>query len=337
MDEPEDDPMVRPAVVDSQSVYEQAATWFLRCRAGPLTPEESEALEGWLSASPENAAAWRDTQATWRSFSDNATLPELVTARRQALAAVRGSKSGRWSRLLVNRAYLAAGFVILALVALWWVIPYGGNLYTTGVGEQHAVLLRDNSRIILDALTRVRVVYGSRARTVELLEGQAQFEVAHKPDWPFLVRAGGRVIAAHGTVFTVEYLYRRVRVALLEGSVTVSDAAQSVAAAELKPGQVLRIEANGKQSLGSPDFLAATAWRQGKVVFRQEPLIDAVRRLNRYSRIQLRVADPSIEEWPVDGIFGVADAETFADAIAGYFPIQVRKADPTLIELRRRP
>jgi transmembrane sensor len=56
---------------------------------------------------------------------------------------------------------------------------------------------------------------------VELLEGQAQFSVAHDPQRPFKVQVGERTVIALGTKFTVEYIDHEFRIAMLEGRVAV--------------------------------------------------------------------------------------------------------------------
>lgn len=339
----------------------EAAAWFLRQQQRGLTPEEQTEFERWLAASADHAAAWRDTEATWEGFGNYGTLPEVIVAREHALASVRRTQVKRWARpagsarrgffgTLRRPGAIAAAVVIAVLVfgAVWRWDASRGVLYTTGIGEQRTVLLTDSSRVILDSLTRVRVRYSGAARDLELVEGQAQFDVAQARNRPFRVRAGSRVIEALGTSFTVTYLNRQVNVALLEGSVKVqslsktkpdrvgqSGAAASLSGAVLKPGEALRVSASGKQEVREhADLAAATAWRQGKVIFREEPLSNAVEHLNRYSHVRLEVVDPAIEHLPVSGIFGVGDAEAFAEALASYFPIQAHRAKGDTIELR---
>jgi transmembrane sensor len=69
------------------------------------------------------------------------------------------------------------------------------------------------------------------ARTIELLDGQAQFSVAKDPARPFKVKAGAKTIVAVGTVFDVEYVDRQVQVAMVEGRVAVLSQDQSGSAA----------------------------------------------------------------------------------------------------------
>lgn len=345
---------------------EQAAAWFLRSQQGRLSVAEEAALRDWLAASPEHVTLWEQTQRTWEDCGSHAMLPELVVAREQALASVRRAQVKRWtltgdSRGAVRlRAFAAVAAVCVLAVLLSLVVARRGDVYVTGIGEQRTILLADDSRLTLDALTRVRVKYDDQARVIELIEGQAQFEVAKNKNWPFRVRAGDEVIEALGTSFTVEYIGNRIQVALLEGKVRVESHRSATArlvervvespasgsaekqrvasrpATVLNPGDALRIEPSGQQVLNEHvDVAAAVAWRQGKVIFQREPLQIAVERLNRYSRVQLKVVDPSIEQWPVSGVFGASDAEAFAEALAEYFPIQSQHA-ADVIELRAR-
>jgi transmembrane sensor len=319
----------------TSSLDEQAAQWFLRRARGPLKAEEEAALHAWLAEGPLHAQAWREISTTWGLFEDQVTLPELVVAREQALAGVRRAQVQRWKRpsQWASRWLAAAVIAGLALgVAYWQIHDRGDGNLSTGVGEQRTVLLADNSRVALDALTQIRVLYTGGARTIELLGGQAQFEVAQDARRPFRVRAGSRVIEALGTSFTVEYVQRHVRIALLEGRVRIESAASSM---ELQPGEMLRIEPNGQQKKEArTDLAVATAWRQGKVIFRAEPLNAAVNRLNRYSHVRLEVADPSIARLPISGVFDAADAEAFAEAVASYFPIKTEHSRSDVIELR---
>lgn len=356
------------------SIEDEAAAWFLRRRRGRLSLEETQALQSWLLASPAHAAAWRDTEKTWNCLDEQAVAPELIVARRQALTAMRQAQLRRWAApsSLVKRMHTAmkssrtrnwsaaaAAIVIAAVgVSFFWAAK-NGDRYQTGVGERRTVLLPDNSRVTLDAMTQVRVRYGGSARDIELIEGQAQFEVAQQPRRPFRVRAGHRVVEALGTVFTVEYIDRQMKVALLEGRVRVDrapefltqvaekssrDSASGTAAVapipaevELKPGETVHFDRNDRQSLDTHvDLAAETAWREGKVIFRQEPLGDAVKRLNRYSHVQIKVIDSTIESLPVSGIFGDTDAEAFAEAVAEYFPVEFQRTGSGAIELQRR-
>jgi transmembrane sensor len=182
------------------------------------------------------------------------------------------------------------------------------------------------------------------------MDGQAQFSVAKDPARPFKVQAGAKTIVAVGTVFDVEYVDRQVHVAMVEGRVAVmsQDAARSAAmpgaepgsnptSIELSAGEALQVRADGAATLlPKADIEAATAWRQGKVIFRNQELAEAVHRLNRYSRTQVVLDDPKLSQMRVSGVFESGDVHAFAEAMQAYLPIAVDSTNPSVIHLQMR-
>lgn len=346
----------------------QAAEAYVRCRQGPWSAADQAALEARLADDAAFAEAFRRAGRLWRSVGTHAAAPELMAMREQAIARARRRSAGRWRERGTGRWRIAAAVagLGLALGLAFQFSPYGyrPGAYRTGIGEQRVVELDDHSRIALDAATRLRVRYSGDARVVELYEGQAQFSVAKDPSRPFKVQAGGRTVVALGTVFTVEYVDRQVRVALLEGRVAVLPAAgrsvppQADAAAgrsggdadpaqragsvpddaiELSAGEAMHVAADGRVTVAEhADLEAATAWRRGKVVFDGVPLGQAAQRLNRYSRLQLEIEDPDLAALQVSGVFEAGDTRAFAEAVQAYLPVAVDYADARTVRLRNR-
>jgi transmembrane sensor len=245
---------------------------------------------------------------------------------------------------------------------VWQLSPYGyqAGVYQTGIGEQRAIELVDHSRIALDSDTRIRATMTADARTVEITHGQAQFYVVHDPARPFKVKAGDHTIVDVGTVFTVDYVDQTVQVALIEGKVTVltTNAANARGAAEtpdmritaaarsagsppqaieLSAGDELRLAQNGKATVThKADIDAATAWREGKVIFHSEPLAEAVRRLNRYSKVQLKIDGDELANLSVSGVFESGDSRAFADAVQAYLPVTVDYSQSDVIKLQMK-
>src|SRR3546814_3322622 len=91
-------------------------------------------------------------------------------------------------------------------------------------------MLDDDSRLSLDANTRVRVKYSRAGRQLWLEEGRARFEVAKDPLRPFSVAAAGKIVVETGTEFSVELLGRETRVILYEGHVAVLNGSASTRA-----------------------------------------------------------------------------------------------------------
>jgi len=352
---------MKPAEKTLLGVDAEASEVFVQRLQGEWTPKHQADLEGRLSNDRAFAQAYARVEQSWSGIDKYGETPEIMGYREEAMAYARRANARRWRRrssYAPHRWRLAAvlAVVAVALGVAWQLSPYGytPGQYRTGIGEQRIVELADHSRIALDAATSLQVRYTKDARIVELRQGQAQFSVAHDPGRPFKVVAGDRTIVAVGTVFTVEFMDRQIHVAMMEGRVavlsqgnprsasTTSSGAEpskmgEAGAVELSAGEELRVSREGRTILTpQADLEAATAWREGKVIFRTEPLGEAVRRVNRYSRVQIVVADEALAARHISGVFEAGDTEGFLSAIERYLPVTADSTESDRIVLRSK-
>jgi transmembrane sensor len=347
---------------------ERASAEFLARGSGHWVAEDESRYQTSLQ-DPEFAAAAHKVERLWDGIGQNANRPEFLALREQALARARRANRRRWSLpwTTTQKSWGRAAAVLCVAIsagALWQLSPYGfrPGVYQTDIGEQRTIELADHSRIALDSNTRIRATLTPDARTIEITRGQAQFSVTHDPTRPFKVIAGGHTIVAVGTVFTVEYADQTVHVAMIEGKVAVltqdgsSDApAQGSADSELPSvavrsatdaapktieliaGEELRFARDGRATVTpKADIEAATAWREGKVIFHSERLGEAVRRLNRYSTVQLQIDGDALANLSVSGVFETGDSRAFAEAVQAYLPVTVDYSQSDRITLRMK-
>jgi transmembrane sensor len=323
-------------------VHEDAARWLMRLRAAPDDAATFQAFEDWRDAAPEHRQAFDAVQESWALFGDQAATPELLVLRRDALN--RAGGIGRRGLGLGRRGF-AAGLAALAVAPLTFyglrrLRPGARQTLRTEVGEQRTVTLSDGSRVSLDANTLVKVTYSPALRLAELVEGRAHFEVAKDKTRPMKVRAGTRTVTALGTAFTVEHEGQRVVVTLVEGRVAVTEAAPERGVApppkELAPQQQLVFAANATPRMHEAvDVERAMAWREGKLVFDDETLADAVARMNNYSQVKIIVEDAPARALKISGIFNAGDSPAFVEAVQSYFPVDVSTGE-LVIQIRSR-
>lgn len=350
------------------SLEEEVSSAFVQRLHGEWTAADQAALEKLLASDPAYAEAYRLAQETVDVLSIQADGPEMMRFREQALAHARLAAANRWlgphSRHLSRwrrAAALAAAAVALALLWQFSPLGYRPGQYRTGTGEQRVIELDDHSLVALDAETSIAVHYTLQSRTVELLKGQAEFSVAKDPRRPFKVIAGDRTIIDVGTVFTVEYVDRSLQVAIVEGRVAVASdgpppglhsinavsgptaplpaiglKTKNAEPIELSAGEALKVTQDGRAVvIPHADLEEATAWRDGKVIFRNAKLSDAVERMNRYSRVKLEIADPALDNERVSGVFEAGDTEGFIKGVQLALPVLVRheNANTALLSL----
>ena len=324
--------------LDETNRLTEAAAW--RVRLTELGVESTEAFEGWLTADPKAADAWRHVQTVWDHFDDHVAAPELMAARRNALghASRGGSRKGPWSVRVMAAA--VAAFVMLGAGTAW--LLTGPQVYQTALGERRTVTLADGSRITLDSASKVEVRYTGDARKIVLARGEARFDVAHDVQRPFSVRARDRIVIATGTAFDVDVAAPAVRVTLIEGHVVVLQ--RKAQKRSLPPVQAVSMQA-GQQYVAAPDanpqvtaisIERATAWESGRIVVDNEPLYEVVERVNRYAAKPVTVADAAVSQLRLSGVFTAGDVDTFVDTVTHYLPVDAVTESDGAVRLNRR-
>ena len=313
----------------------KAAEWFARLLASDVDARDLEAFERWCAASEDNADAYAAVAADHELARLLADDPEIAAATRKARIAFagRGRSAGvrRWASLA------AAAAAVVVAGAIGWRI-YGGIATTqalaTAVGEQHTIALADGTRLVLDTNTRVDVRLGRDARELVLREGRIDVDVGRDPR-PFSVASGRGVVRDIGTRFEVERHGEDVAVTLLSGAVNVSlpDAGE----AKLAPGQKARFGATGGIVVAQAEAVEdAARWTEGTLVFKQRRLGDLIAEVNRYSTVQIRLADRSLEDLRVSGVFRVGDQTALLEALRKGWSISTTRTSEHEIELSRK-
>ena len=341
----------------------EAAAWRLRFDDGASNEADPQFRE-WLAASRENAAAMERADRASRILDEHAASPEIVKLRRDALDQSGRTAARRWAPFRRPSAGLRAAAAAFALVltglAGVLILDAGrdrsgveiaqSETFETAIGETRVVTLADNSRVTLDAASRISIRYSTERRDLTLERGQAYFDVAKDRNRPFRVTAGDQVVVATGTAFNIELVGDEVLVTLLEGEVIVSDAGApaprlaipgvpSVArpAVKLATGQqFIAAGAETREIERHVNVEKTNAWRSGKIMLDGDTLAEAVARMNRYSRITLSVEGEEISSLRISGVFNAGDTDAFIEAVEAYFPVEARRMSASSIEIHAK-
>lgn len=319
---------------------DQAAEWCVRLSEGELTPAEQQALDAWFAEDPEHRELLDDAVAAWRAVDEQAAHPGMIALRGEALNDLRRAQRRQWARKPGPRAMIwSAAAAVAAAVVLGGGLTWKASLpdvYRTTEGERRIVELADGSRASLDADTVLKVRYDGDRRRLWLEQGRAKFAVAKDPLRPFSVAAGGKLVVATGTTFSVERVADQMRVVLYEGHVAVLDGE----GAKGRPPPLLKVDGaptekaltpehelvarvNSEAAMVMPaDPARAGAWETGQLVFQDEPMGLAVERVNRYAREKLRIGDPAVASLRISGVFTSGDTRAFVDGVTAVLPVR---------------
>lgn len=144
-----------------------------------------------------------------------------------------------------------------------------GQTMTLHLADGTSITLNENSR-----LTYPRT-FGKGQRVVRLV-GEALFKVKHDAAHPFIVETAAVRTRVLGTVFDVKaYQGSQARVALVEGSVMVSDKAGHHSR-RIRPGEAAETASGGRLSVSRVNTEMETAWSEGMVYYDNKPLQDVL-------------------------------------------------------------
>ncbi len=338
----------------NRQVYEEAAELLVELRVGAADPRLRERLDAWFRESPHHIRAFLEISSIWEDGGDpdldrsNDAAALIARARAAAnIIALQGAEretrvvqadsrrardnatesgSGPWfTRRFAAMA--SAATVCAAAIGLAVMTGYFEPTYVTGTGEQKTVDLPDGSKVQLNSRSHVRIRFSARARTIDLLAGQALFEVAKDAARPFVVRSDSTRVRAIGTRFDVYRKTNGTIVTVVEGRVAVlppgerrgaaaeQPAAEKTGAGPPEAAAAIFVSAGEQVTVTSAavtqsprvDVAAATAWTQRELVFDYAPLGEVTHEFNRYNVRQLVVKDAQLEDFHVTGVFSSTD------------------------------
>lgn len=300
-------PTRRVATADTE-----AAAWHARLGARSVSTETLEAFFAWRET-PGNAEAYKRVETVWAKTGKLSADPAMTAA--LAAAAARGDRRRAQRPVPRSLIALAACSIAAAFLLGGWAWLQTRSEFSTQVGQQQVVQLADGSSVRLNTDSRVRVRFTQDVRRIELLRGQAQFSVAHDKGRPFVVEAGTTRVTAVGTVFDVRRDASDVRVTLLSGVVDVAQPAVRQPT-RMSAGRQAAVTQQGV-TMRPVDVQREASWTEGRIVFRDTPLAQAVAEVNRYLTDPVILEAGGTDATPVNGVFKIGDREAFVSAAAG--------------------
>lgn len=357
-------------------IEKQAADWLIKMDGDEsLSPEELSELKHWIATSPQH----KKTILALNQFWQNTTLTQLnVPLGRPENQQDNPAPNSGWSTFYQGLSRLFSWPVLtlfcatLCISLVWWKyqdpIRESNGLYATAVGQQKSVSLADGSVIQLNTNSQVEVSFDSEFRNIRLLQGEAHFDVAKNPSFPFRVYAGEGRVQAVGTAFSVYLQDSHLNVLVTEGIVALASLtnlartndnapapvttpvdkfalSNETQLGQLVSGQEVTLSMNedvkqlkkqfrdATQETTSEDPTNRQSWREGWLVFNGEPLEKAVEEISRYTTMTIEIADESVKKIPIGGRFKIGNVEDMFAALEVNFGLSVNKISYNRVRL----
>lgn len=298
----------------SQPLRAEVVEWLMRLDAAPQDATLRAQFEAWLAESDRRRAAYAVVEPVWRLSADLAppSAPATVASLEDARRPTRP-----WRRVAVATfGALAAGLALYFLPVLQLHLQAD---HLTGVAEQRDVVLDDGSKVALDAGSAIAVRYVAARREIELLSGQALFEVTPNRARPFVVTADGVTVTVTGTAFSVATAASGVTVSVQSGSVDVADRTGTRLATSLVRGDRVQVSREGRVAKGQVVADDVASWRDRRLVVYDMPVREVVEQLGRYRRGTIVFGDGAIAGRLVTGMI---DLRRPAEALQALVDLQ---------------
>lgn len=208
---------------------------------------------------------------------------------------------------------LAAAAAVLA-IAMGVIVRNGlprWDTYATRVGEIRVVRLSDGSTATLDTATHLEWRNGARERDVNLVAGQALFDVTHDPGKPFIVHVGITQIRVTGTQFNVYRHDREVCVTVIRGTVEVTGPGSAAV-----PGWNRSVHEDEQFVYSGAAIVTdvhrtsaqrALKWSIHELDVEDETLGFVIHELSRYTGVAIMLQDPSLSQIRIAATFDLND------------------------------
>jgi transmembrane sensor len=313
-----------------------AIDWLVRLQGETVTERDWLDFDAWLTASPAHARAYDAALAFDHGLDLDARFAEGQPVEAPSLTAkVVPLRPARRVWLWSAGAAIAAAFVAGAVL-----LPDGGLMgtrettYVTGVGQRRTIALEDGSRIEMNAASRMTVRFERHARRVRLDDAQAFFDVAKDTSRPFLISAGDTEVRVVGTRFDVRRRDGQVAVNVQRGLVEVRPGLSGDAASfRLRPGQGLA----HREGLAADAKLQAVAveevagWRQGRLIYRDQPLSQIAGDMNRLFPRPVKLGDAATADMRLSGVLIVDEQDAMVDRLSHLLPVRTTTTEDAIV------
>jgi ferric-dicitrate binding protein FerR (iron transport regulator) len=289
------------------------------------TANDEIIIEEWLNSAKENKQTFDVVKRIWASAALNKKermkdfLPEedwkRVSIEIRKIEEIRKKERiRRFSAIRKRQKYLstilkAAALIVVAFTSGWLTLQYAPqpsdqaflpvlNEISTGAGEKANIQLGDGTKVFLSAETELSFPESFRNNSREVsLSGQAFFDVIPDENRPFVINTQNGVIKVLGTAFDVRSYVDEssVDIMVTEGVVEISHVEVPQNKLVINRGYkgTISLLDNSLSVEWVDDPEQYTGWKEGRLIFKEQPLSQVFRQIERWYDVSVTVDENS--------------------------------------------
>lgn len=288
---------------------------------GNVTDEERRMVVEWMNASEENKRIAKQINLIYLASHAIKVRRDIDTDK--ALNRVKGKMIVHRKRKYWEWAQRAAAVLFIPLLAATLLLSLRPEAESmpevtarlmevgTSPGMTGSFVLPDGTKVYLNSETKLTYPNYFDGETREVtLSGEAYFEVAKDAEHRFIVHTPHHSqIEVLGTSFNVEAYENdeEITTTLVEGRVNFyynNRETQTKQLVSLQPNEQLVYQCDSHEvDLRPTSCLAETAWKDGKIVFRNTTLRDGLKTLAKRYNVEFIIKNPKGLDDPFTGTF----------------------------------
>jgi ferric-dicitrate binding protein FerR (iron transport regulator) len=281
--------------------------------SGNYTTEEEIELHNWIQADPDHQEAFERYQKIWNHSAKEISIGKSdveegwdVVSRSiqkdQSNGAIpkKSAKRIQWPSMYIVRTAAIVLILVLGGITLYkQLLPQKeAQIFVsadTNEIEQH--MLPDGSIVWINSASEIKYDPLFQEREVELIKGEAFFDVVKNPENPFSVITYLSKTTVLGTRFNLRLVDKSQDVELFveEGKVAFEVHDQKSSTHIVQPGESAKLEAASqkiqKESNGDVNQLS---WKTKQLVFDHKAMAVVLPQIEKYFGVRFQVTNPGI-------------------------------------------
>ena len=216
---------------------------------------------------------------------------------------------------------------------------------TVPFGQSVELALSDSTKVWLNSGSKFRYAsnFSSKSRVVEL-DGEAFFDVATDKKHPFVIKTTNLDVKVTGTSFNVDAYSEndKTNITLVEGRVEIQSKSGKTVA-ELLPNMNAGFsKSTNELNLKKVNVDFYTSWTTGTIVFREEPLGEIAKKLEKWYSVEIVFDQEDIKDIAFSGsilknkpIDQILEILTYISRIG--YQMETNNNQPNVIHLKHLP
>lgn len=323
-----------------EQIENQASYWYSQKKEG-LSKLQNEAFLKWFEKS-EHKQAYTKLEKLEDIFINTFDDEDINELENEVLEEIKNSKKSKSLKYIG----IAASFIIVLFIGLFqsynYFVPSFEHTLISQVKPINNYKLPDGSDISIDAKSKLNIQIYKNQRHVNLLEGQALFDIAKDKNRPFIIDTKQTQIEVLGTKFEINTNKNQIDIKVIEGKVKVSYinplSNNTKVLSLLTKGEQLSLNKYGKVLNFSKTSIENIAlWQKNKINFDNHSIKNAVEEFSKYIEKEIIINNKDIALLPITGTFYLDKSQKFFEAITLIYPISIKTKNNTIYINKKTP